>query len=405
MKKALLLSSLAINLALAALTLSRPAFAADAASPAQAAPTGLWATLYSEDIPTYAANLRLAGGPEATIGVLIGEAINLRFAEREKALQPSILSLQSLREEFTPERREALLQLRIEKNALFRAVFGHSIQLAGSFNWTAGGLARLTVAERDTVSMIMGDYDTMISRVLVQSQGHLMDDDREKLRFLESQRDVDLGKLLSPDEILDFNLIATAYGRTVRNYLSYFEPTTEQLRTYLALGKKHGLDYDGGGANLTRHNEEQVALHADLAKIWDAPTYEKYRRTTSGHYVYLTMLVRRLQLPLSTAEDIFASQKTATERSYELYAKARMNPPSLQDPRPGIEQVVWPAVYPANDIRTAAINDIIKITADHCDFVRSKLGDAGFKEYYELNSRWLEVMQAGGVARLDYSLP
>src|SRR5689334_18372622 len=32
------------------------------------APSGVWAKIYSSDIPTYAANLRAAGVPEATVG-------------------------------------------------------------------------------------------------------------------------------------------------------------------------------------------------------------------------------------------------------------------------------------------------------------------------------------------------
>ncbi len=379
--------------------------AADAGPAQRPQSNTVWSSLYSENILAYATNLRAAGCPEPTVGLLISQEINQRFAERERALQPSLLSLQSLRDEFTPEHRAALLQLRLEKNAAFRSAIGHAPQDSTNFSWTAGGLARLTAQERDLVSVIMGDYDAMIASVLVDSRGHLMDDDREKLRFLESQRDVDLGKLLTPDEILDFNVIATVYGRTVRAELSLFEPTQEQLRAYLALGKKHGLDYEIGVLNPTRHNEERAALNADLAKIWDAETYPRYRGTISAHYGHIYLLVRRLNLPRSVADEIFASQKTTTESGYDIYKSMRMISPTQPPPLPGTEQVMWPNKYPPNDVRSVMINDVIKIAADHCDFVRSKLGDAGFNEYFELNRRWLEAMRIGGAARLDYSSP
>lgn len=144
-----------------------------------AAPTAAWATFYSTDIPRYAANLRAAGCPEETIGVIISQEVNARFKAREEQLQPSTVTMKSLRADFSPERREALVQLRLEKNAILRAALGAVPQETVRVDWLPTALARLTPAQRDVVRMITDDYDVMIARVMSESFGHLLEEDRE----------------------------------------------------------------------------------------------------------------------------------------------------------------------------------------------------------------------------------
>jgi hypothetical protein len=365
----------------------------------------VWASLYSTDIPRYAANLRAAGCPEETVGLLISHEINLRFLEKEKALQPSLLSAKTLREEFSPERREALLKLGLEKNAMMRSVLGRVPQEVARFDWTPGELSHLTPQEQETVRMIMEDYNTMIARILVESRGHLIDEDRDKLRFLETQRESDLGKFLNQDEMADFELKVTAYGQAIRTGLVLFNPTQEQLRTYLTLGRKHGLDYESFRLNPERKNEEQAAMNAELEKIWDAETYARYRRGISGHYVQIFALVARLHLPASVAEEVFASQKQTTEAAYRIYEDARPTASRPPPPPYGTERMFHQApLSPSNSERIRSSHDqIVALTQAHCDLIRERLGDAGFAEYFALNRRWLSEMQTGGVIQMDYS--
>jgi hypothetical protein len=62
-------------------------------------------------------------------------------------------------------------------------------------------------------------------------------------------------------------------------------------------------------------------------------------------------------------------------------------------------------ITPPTIPHTTAGEQIIEMTKVHCDLVQARLGDIGFKEYFEMNRRWLEAMQGGGAARLDYSSP
>ena len=54
--------------------------------------------------------------------------------------------------------------------------------------------------------------------------------------------------------------------------------------------------------------------------------------------------------------------------------------------------------------RGAAVEKIKALAEAHCDFVKARLGEAGFKEYFELNRNWLSSMLKGGAARLSYSM-
>jgi hypothetical protein len=389
------------------LLLSHAVFALAAA----AAPTGVWATFYSTDIPRYAANLRAAGCPEETVGVIISQEVNARFKAREEQLQPSTVTVKSLRADFSPERREALVQLRLEKNAVLRAALGVVPQETARIDWSPTALARLAPAQRDIVRMITDDYDVMIARVMTESFGHLLEEDREKLRFLEAERSVDLGQWLTPDEVTDFELAKTSFGRFVRTELKLFDPTPEQLRTYFRLGKKHGIEIEGLGRNLARIMESQRALRADLAEEWGPETYARYRRAISLQYSQILNLVHRLGLDESVVLEIFNAQKDTTEQGFALYEAMRPSRPpgaggasaaqAVSADRIMVSTSSGPPLGPR-----AALGDKLKaLVAAHCDFVTTRLGEAGFKEYFELNRQWLTSMQNGGAVRLSYSLP
>lgn len=380
------------------------------AASAEPTPTGLWATLYSPDVRTYAANLRAAGCPESTVGLLVSQEVNARFREREQKLQPSTASVQSLRNDFSPERREALVQLRLEKNDVLRAALGTVPQETARTDWSPEALARLTPRERDTVRMITDDYDAMIARVITESRGHFLDEDREKLRFLETERSNDLGKLLTVNEIFGFELTQTSYGRTVPR-LKLFAPTLEQLRTYFAAGKKLGLDYEGRGRNATREMDEQKALNAQLAEAWSPEVYARYRRTTSAHYLQIFNLVRRLNLEPVIAEEIFASQKSVTEEGFATFESMRLasgqsSLASADANEPLVDRWMTPSSTPPTPgtARAAAYEKAMALAAEHCALVTARLGKEGFKEYFELNRNWLTSMQHGGYVRLEYSI-
>lgn len=375
---------------------------------AVAAPgSGIWDQLYSSDLKLYADNLRAAGAPPEVVTVVISHEVNARFQERERELQPSTVTARSLRDDYSPSRREALVNLRLEKNALLRAALGHVPEAKAERVWSPRVLARLKDLERSRVQAIVDDYDAMIARVNTEARGHLLDEDREKIRFLEAERGKDLRQVLTEEEVLDYEIAETSFGRSMRSRLRLFEATQEQLRTYLRLAKKNDLAFGPrplGSAELEKARE---AFERDLALAWDPDTYARYRRTTSSHYIWLHNLVRRLGLEEAVARQIFESARRTTEEGSRLFHAAN---PSQVDDRPrisGYSVVVYQSILydPTRAKQVAEMSAKLKALADeHAALAKSLLGDAGFKAYIDFAGGWIESMRKGNSVKLDISV-
>jgi hypothetical protein len=291
----------------------------------------------------------------------------------------------------------------LEKNQLLRNALGTVPSAKAEFQWPAAVLGRLSERERDVVRAIVDDYDVMIGRVMSEARGYLLDDDREKLRFLETQRTVDLRKVLTEDEALDFEIATTGYGREIRVLLQVFEPTAEQLRTYLRLAKETGLAYVARNKASQQFITQRRHFEARLAEMWDAPTYARYRRSISVNYVALHLLVRRLKLDPEIALKIYDSARATTEEGMSLFrqmASWHVAP----SPPAGVRSttfVVLPNQPELAQKQQEVIAKMRGLVEAHIQVARTLLGDHGYSAYIDVATAWMEPMRRGQAVQLD----
>lgn len=361
-----------------------------------AAVDGIWAQIYSPDISTYADNLRAAGVPKATVGVIISHEINTLFRAREAALQPSLKSLQTLKEGWSAERREALIQLRREKNELLRSVLGAVPDETAKVDFSPESLAGATVEQREMARLIMEDYQAMTARVNRESRGFLLEEDREKIRYLDAAVDADLAQVLSPELAVDFHIERTGYLRALRGRLELFKPTAQEVRDLFTVRRRTGLDVEARNMNSNRLMEIHRASLAELAKLWSPKRYAEYTRLASTTYQEAYHLARRRGLPSDVADRIFDSRKETYKKSWDFMQQSRAA--QTKGTRPTSST---PPSSPQND----PVKDAI---AEHISLVKQLLGEAGYEEYYGLNSSWIDLFSKGSVLNpegLDRNLP
>src|SRR5690606_22957347 len=106
------------------------------------------------------------------------------FAARERALQPSSLTLEGLRNFWSRERRADGRLLHLEKQMLARAVLGIAPATTPEEDWFAQHLADLPARRRDIVRAIAADYQDLIELVRATSHGFLTTEDRQVIVFL-----------------------------------------------------------------------------------------------------------------------------------------------------------------------------------------------------------------------------
>jgi hypothetical protein len=334
--------SLALNGALVAVFLLKPALApamlapalpAHAASPtaAVAAPTStvtskLWPRLASDDTRSLVASLRAIGCPPENTRQIVTALISAQFRARGRALtepdagtpywktSPTGLPTGPRLEEYT--------RLQRERSQLLREL---TAELALDQSEVTPAQARrygnLPRSKIDQVQRIEADYDDLINAVRTGSAGLLLPEDRAKLGLLAQEKKKDLAGVLNPAELAEYEMRTSSITRLIGYQLGDFRPTEAEFRAIYALEKTINEQFPtkGLGPNSTPgRREAQIELNQQLREKLGDARYNEYARGTSPEYQQLRKLVEQDQLPADVGVRAFDLRNSVSRESMRI---------------------------------------------------------------------------------------
>ncbi len=190
-----------------------------------------WSDLVSGDLAATVARLKAAGYPPALQRAILGSLITARFADRHKALADLISAhpwwqsnlfgsadgakIITMRQQIARDEKEMREQLLGPDPA--SSDLQHAQQVRQYGNLPADKMSEL--------SRISSDYDELMGEVRNDSQGILLPEDREKLAYLDQEKRADLVKLLTPDELLAYDMRSSPTAQQLEYRLSAFKPS------------------------------------------------------------------------------------------------------------------------------------------------------------------------------------
>ena len=271
----------------------------------------LWEKLHAGD-PAAIASLRAAGWPEEAIRAFIIAYAEDLYHPRARAIRATTVmndywrgtTYQTPR---TAEQRKAFRELNREKTALIRSLLGPDYVPENKL--TDPRYTGLAPTQIDAVDAIESDYDVLISEVRGDTSGGptiLLPEEREKLIYLEKEKAADLAKILTPAELLDYELRQSATANTLRNNLTAFAPTEQEFRELFALQKtiqeRLGPSIGITPASLREATAQaQAEMNASVKKLLSPERYADYTRAQAYEYRSLYQVAARLNLPVETA--------------------------------------------------------------------------------------------------------
>src|ERR1041385_8931440 len=176
--------------------------------------------------------------------------------------------------------------------------------------------------------LIVVDYNAMNVGVNAESRNYPLEEDKDKLRFLQESVDEDLARVLTPEQAIDCQIERDGYMRGVRQRLELFKPTVQELRDFFKIRRRIGLDVEARNMNMNRFNELQRTFLVELSKKWGPERYAQYARLVSLAYLPTYHLVRRLNLPPEFADKIFDSRREAVKKDSDAMDAVRAAQPS-----------------------------------------------------------------------------
>jgi hypothetical protein len=386
---ALLVTSLLLNLGLAAVVISRaakpapppPAPVAPVAKPAgkPAALTSItpetWAALYEGSDLDVLTRLRAEGFPGSIVRALAALKLRERFAERLAALSggqhvPPYWRGQlydgSSSPPRDPEARAKLRALNNEMAAAYQELFENE-ELGIDERLQAGRRRQYGDLPADKIRQIAAinkDYGELRSQVREETQGIVFPEDQARIDLIEQERRADLERTLTPEELEKYDLRTSPAAMQVRNQLVAFDPSEAEFLALYQVQREYDQRYKGQTLTADESREYRETM---VAAVLSPERFADYQITTAGAYRDLSSLVKEYQLPTTAIGEVLGVQRDIARRAGTVRNDATLT-----------------TVQRDAQLGALAAEATTKLTAT--------LGEEGFKNYRGRIGGWLQQL-------------
>jgi hypothetical protein len=357
--KVILILSLCLNLLAGAYWLkSRPAAVADSALAQQSstAPTPLdrapaetppstptantfdWRMVESDDYRQYIENLRAIGCPEETIRDIIIADVKKLFDARKKEMR----AVSGAKFEFwktsgmfgdmlDEDRLKQKQELAQERKDLLKA-------LLGSEQEEKPDIAALVNPFEDMLDFIPEDKQAKIVDLMqtyqakaVQSlKGGAPDaEDMKQIQNVQKEMETEMAKILTPEEMEDYQLRLSQTAMLMRMQLGPFEPNEQEFRDLFKVRKafddEHGIMGMGLMGDSSKMKAAQAELNEQIKQILSEDRYSDYERSQDFAFQSLAKVAERQGLPKESAVQVYDMKQLAEAEAQRLRADQTMS--------------------------------------------------------------------------------
>jgi hypothetical protein len=338
-----------------------------------------WANLTTGDIKSVAERLRAEGFPASLQRAIIGALVAEQFADRHHALAEMIRAqpwwammfnsasggkIMTARQQLQRDEKDAI-------DALLGPDAGTTSYAHARQQRQFGDLAPAKMSELDRIN---SDYNELISDVRNSTQGILLKDDRDKIAYLEKEKRDDITKLLTPEELFDYDLRSSPTANSLRTQLAAFNPTEDEFRAIFKAQQAFDAQYGGGSVELISPEQRraragaQQQLNDQVQTLLTPDRFADYKLKTDSAYLSANAIVTRLELPATATTDIVTIQKDILKRADTVRTDRSLS----ADER-------------TSQLTALGSEAIVRLTP--------VLGDTGLAAYKQTGGYWINMLQ------------
>ncbi len=351
-----------------------------------------WRSVESEDYKKYIANLRAIGCPEETIRDIIIADVNKLYAPKLAALNRPATEYKYWEPQrnfgsvMDKDKQQQMRDIAKEKKALLQELLGvdseeEARKLYGGTDYYERMSGFLPKEKRESVRELVQKFSDLEQDVYRKSDGHMDAEDAKELLKIRNDRRAELAKVLTPQELLEYELRNSQTASQMRYDLTAFEPSEEEFRKVfkarVEFDSEFGPNYGGtqDAEQMKKRAEAQRKLDEALKAELGDQRYAEYKQASDYAYRELARVAARYELPKETAKKVWAIKTAAEEQASQL----------RQDQTLSLEQ------------RQTAAKAIQTETEKA---VTEMLGDRGYKSYVNSGGYWVRnIGSSAGIAR------
>jgi hypothetical protein len=284
-----------------------------------------WRKLEAKDFKIYIANLRAADCPEETIRDIITAEVNKLYASRIRAVrqgnQPPSEYWQTGRNAWDPkkyyEQQKQIRAIEKEKSSWLVDLLGMdpNAELTRenqSVDYWERGVQFLPEDKREAALEIQMKY--MQREQEIHRGGVIDDEDRKRIRELYQQRLAELGAILTPQELSEYDIRASQVASQLRYDLELFKPSEDEFRKIFAFRKAREEDlahvYDQEDKAGRERREKAVKETDDqIRELLGEERFALYKRSPDWNYRELVRVAERMELPRENVDKVYNMKK------------------------------------------------------------------------------------------------
>ncbi len=252
-----------------------------------------------------------------------------------------------------------------------------------NYDWTNYGFEALPAVKREKLRRIQQDYEEIRDTIDDSAGGVQLTSDLEKARLLYQEQERDIAAILSPEEWTQYVLHTSPTSRKIRHAFGDAIQNENDYKKIYALQEaydnqfaKAGLQSSGSSPEITAaRRAADLKLQADILAVIGEENFANFQHSSDQEYKALTSIVKRLNLPTNTANNIYSRRDAYALQSQQINQNTAL---SVQDRRTQFNSLA----------DTARIE------------LQATLGAEGM-EAYTTQTNWLYLLKRGSAFSTD----
>jgi len=319
---------------------ARPATASASNLPSSAAPH-VWKNILADgDLHGLAARLRAAGFPERLVRAVIAAQIHDQFADKRAELLAKMPDVPYWKRKgwgYDPKLWAAQRSLSREETAALKGVLGDEADQEKDEFYTAYQKSQygdLPADKLQHVQDVISDYGDLRQSIYADANGSFLPSDRKQMAYLQQQQQEDLAKILSPDELLAYQMRSGDLSGSIRNKLAAFSPTEDEYKAIfqaqLPMDLQNGPNFGMLSPDEQKaRTAQQAGVDAQIAAALGPDRYAAYQQQTDPTYLATYNLAQRLNLPPEVPGQVSAVQQDAKTQAAAIVANTSLSPAEI----------------------------------------------------------------------------
>jgi hypothetical protein len=296
-----------------------------------------WSQIESKDLAAYVSRLRAIGCPEETIRDIIAGIVNRSYepklsAMRREAAAPFWMPLErrsGLENEQHLKRQMALREMERQRDEVIQNLLGmdavsHLTQASAKPDRFTAILDDLELSDavRPITHRILQHYNEIEQAISRRAGGTLGLQEQADLEQVYERKVEDLGQVLGPQELEEFELRASPLAHRLRTAdLVGFSPTEEEFRNIFRICKAYEREINAASGHPDSMAVQAGLLHdreLHLRQVLGDKRFAGYQRSQDHTYRQLAGLASHYGLGLDAAAEVHDLREAVIKRVWEF---------------------------------------------------------------------------------------